>query len=418
MPPRKDSLNVHALLLTYKAEVKEISIPLGAGGNIDGTALKTLLKKKDAPEIVATYKCKSQALFLFGYTAGKPGTENKHELPPPYDSVLCFGDILLLASADANDWRKPVPFRSTDYEVFYTKAFGGFEDLDNEEDEELDEAEGEAEPEAEAEAEPEAEAEAEAEEDDEEDLDEGDDEEEVNQEDGDCIDEVAVPIPAHIPVKKRAKKGAASTTIVAGGAQLYASYFHVDAKDELVEEPYDAPYTTDKLIVHRKHILSALARLFKDLLQKSEVEELERCLYNGAIRRAGQRHIGKVWAHAPFLELYTMFAKHISANLLPSAYVNNGELFAKYKAGEVTFRELSEMDAYQLFEDRWKDCFLEQQIREKRQLEGNKAMATDRFLCKRCHKRECTYYELQTRSADEPMTIFITCLNCGKHWKE
>jgi hypothetical protein len=159
MPPRKDSLNVQALLLTYKAEVKEISIPLGAGGNIDGPVLKTLLKKKEAPEIVATYKCKSQALFLFGYTAGKAGTENKHELPPPYDSVLCFGDILLLASADASDWRKPVSFRSTDYEVFYTKAFGGFEDLENEEE---DEAEPEAEAEVDAEAEADADAEADA----------------------------------------------------------------------------------------------------------------------------------------------------------------------------------------------------------------------------------------------------------------
>jgi DNA-directed RNA polymerase subunit M/transcription elongation factor TFIIS len=413
MPQRKDGLTVQGLILTYKAEVKEITVPVSTNGSIDGAVLKALLKKKEAPEIVGTYKCKSQALFLFGYMTGKAGTENKHELPPPYDSVLCFGDILLLASTDANDWRKPTSFHSADYEVFYTKAFGGFEDLENEEDEEEAEAEVEAEVEAEAEAEAEAEEEEEEEEDDEE-----DDEEEVAQEDGDCIDEVAVPIPVHVPVKKRAKKGAASTTIVSGGAQVYASYFHVDLKEELIEEPYDSPYMTDKLVLHRKRILSTLTTLFTTLLEKSELEELERCIYNGAIRRAGQRHIGKVWAHTPFLELYIMFAKHISANLLPSAYVNNGELFAKYKAGEVTFRELSEMDAYQLFEDRWKDCFLEQQIREKRQLEGNKAMATDRFLCKRCHKRECTYYELQTRSADEPMTIFITCLNCGKHWKE
>ena len=113
-----------------------------------------------------------------------------------------------------------------------------------------------------------------------------------------------------------------------------------------------------------------------------------------------------------------MEAKHISANLHPGAYVQNTELFAKYKAGEVSFKEISEMDSYQLFEDRWKDSFLQQQIREKRQLEGNMSMATDRFLCKRCGKRQCTYYELQTRSADEPMTVFITCLNCGKHWRQ
>ena len=28
------------------------------------------------------------------------------------------------------------------------------------------------------------------------------------------------------------------------------------------------------------------------------------------------------------------------------------------------------------------------------------------------------YYELQTRSCDEPMTCFITCLDCGKRWKQ
>lgn len=28
------------------------------------------------------------------------------------------------------------------------------------------------------------------------------------------------------------------------------------------------------------------------------------------------------------------------------------------------------------------------------------------------------YYELQTRSADEPMTCFITCLDCGFKWKQ
>ena len=41
---------------------------------------------------------------------------------------------------------------------------------------------------------------------------------------------------------------------------------------------------------------------------------------------------------------------------------------------------------------------------------------TSIFLCSRCKKRRCTYYELQTRSGDEPMTQFVSCLNCGKKW--
>ncbi|KAM7491824.1 hypothetical protein LguiA_034745 [Lonicera macranthoides] len=43
--------------------------------------------------------------------------------------------------------------------------------------------------------------------------------------------------------------------------------------------------------------------------------------------------------------------------------------------------------------------------------------STDQFKCGRCGKRQCTYYQLQTRSADEPMTTFVTCVNCNNHWK-
>ena len=38
--------------------------------------------------------------------------------------------------------------------------------------------------------------------------------------------------------------------------------------------------------------------------------------------------------------------------------------------------------------------------------------------CSRCKKKtNCDYYQLQTRSADEPMTTFVTCLECNKQWK-
>jgi len=47
---------------------------------------------------------------------------------------------------------------------------------------------------------------------------------------------------------------------------------------------------------------------------------------------------------------------------------------------------------------------------------GNQT-TTDMFKCGKCGKRETTYYQLQTRSADEPMTTFHTCTNCGRRWK-
>lgn len=39
------------------------------------------------------------------------------------------------------------------------------------------------------------------------------------------------------------------------------------------------------------------------------------------------------------------------------------------------------------------------------------------FTCGRCKSTKTTSTQKQTRSADEPMTVFVLCLNCGKRWK-
>mmetsp|Transcript_39059 Transcript_39059/g.91222 ORF Transcript_39059/g.91222 Transcript_39059/m.91222 type:complete len:301 (+) Transcript_39059:89-991(+) len=48
----------------------------------------------------------------------------------------------------------------------------------------------------------------------------------------------------------------------------------------------------------------------------------------------------------------------------------------------------------------------------------NLGSASDMFQCKKCKKKECTFYQKQTRSSDEPMTVFITCKACGHEWRE
>mmetsp|Transcript_28461 Transcript_28461/g.51430 ORF Transcript_28461/g.51430 Transcript_28461/m.51430 type:complete len:312 (+) Transcript_28461:157-1092(+) len=39
------------------------------------------------------------------------------------------------------------------------------------------------------------------------------------------------------------------------------------------------------------------------------------------------------------------------------------------------------------------------------------------FTCGRCKSIKTTSTQKQTRSADEPMTVFVFCMNCGKRWK-
>lgn len=38
--------------------------------------------------------------------------------------------------------------------------------------------------------------------------------------------------------------------------------------------------------------------------------------------------------------------------------------------------------------------------------------------CPKCPNNEALFMELQTRSADEPMTIFYRCTKCRHNWKE
>jgi transcription elongation factor S-II len=112
-----------------------------------------------------------------------------------------------------------------------------------------------------------------------------------------------------------------------------------------------------------------------------------------------------------------VYQKENYINVL-SCYIGNKSLIERWKQGEFTLDSVGNLTYYELHPMNWKELKDQQVRRDKRILEGNLAMATDRFRCSQCKKKLCSYYELQTRSADEPMTIFVSCLNCGHKWKQ
>lgn len=48
---------------------------------------------------------------------------------------------------------------------------------------------------------------------------------------------------------------------------------------------------------------------------------------------------------------------------------------------------------------------------------SSNTILTNQFKCGKCKSRECKYSQAQTRSADEPMTVFVSCLSCGNQWR-
>ncbi|OQV15375.1 Transcription elongation factor A protein 1 [Hypsibius exemplaris] len=60
---------------------------------------------------------------------------------------------------------------------------------------------------------------------------------------------------------------------------------------------------------------------------------------------------------------------------------------------------------------------LSKEATEGRQMATTGGTETDLFQCGKCRQKKCTYNQVQTRSADEPMTTFVYCTNCGNRWK-
>ncbi|KAG0459459.1 hypothetical protein HPP92_022587 [Vanilla planifolia] len=97
----------------------------------------------------------------------------------------------------------------------------------------------------------------------------------------------------------------------------------------------------------------------------------------------------------------------------------NTDLRRRVLLGHIVPEKLVSMTAEEMASDERK--MANKQIQEKALFECERGAppkaTTDQFKCGRCGQRKCTYYQLQTRSADEPMTTFVTCVNCNNHWK-
>ena len=82
------------------------------------------------------------------------------------------------------------------------------------------------------------------------------------------------------------------------------------------------------------------------------------------------------------------------------------------------FGESNKLSVYDIFPDNWKELMDKKSKVDELKYKLKPEAMTDQFKCRKCFSRSCSYYEVQTRSADEPMTQFITCLDCKNRWKQ
>jgi DNA-directed RNA polymerase subunit M/transcription elongation factor TFIIS len=135
-------------------------------------------------------------------------------------------------------------------------------------------------------------------------------------------------------------------------------------------------------------------------------ENIEIGVFNFSIQQATEKKMVKQWSNPLFCELYLSKMKSLLYNVTPELIQSMDQPHL------VAFKPIHELKL-----SKWKDMLDRQEKREEHMFSNTLAANTTDFTCFKCKGNKCMYYQLQTRSADEPMTTFVTCVNCENHWK-
>ena len=165
--------------------------------------------------------------------------------------------------------------------------------------------------------------------------------------------------------------------------------------------------TIDKPEEFRSNIRNKICERLHD---ESHSRNLEKGIFNYALKEADLQKVVKKWDNRQFVQLYLDRLRSIMCNLSEDiiAHINDGTL----KPQVVAF-----MTHQELCQDKWAVLIDKKSKRDQQKFENNMAAATDTFTCRKCKSKKCTFYLQQVKAADEPMTVFITCIDCNNRWK-
>jgi DNA-directed RNA polymerase subunit M/transcription elongation factor TFIIS len=148
----------------------------------------------------------------------------------------------------------------------------------------------------------------------------------------------------------------------------------------------------------------------KILNNEKNSSNLEKGIFNYTLREAERHKIVKKWDNKHFVQIYVDHLRSIITNL-------KGDILKQLIEGNIKPHVVAFMTHQELCPEKWCQMIETKSKRDKNKFETNIAAATDAFTCRKCKGNQCTYYQMQTRSADEAMTTYISCIQCGTRWK-
>jgi len=160
---------------------------------------------------------------------------------------------------------------------------------------------------------------------------------------------------------------------------------------------------------------SSLIQL-KQYLLEPVAKQLEEAIYDSLIQTYKDHHV--VTPQSLHFQRFYQFQVRDLADLLDVQSKHyQFWLVAGLNDGVLDPKQVVIMKPWELSPAAWQPVI--QQFKNELSSLGKTSHASSTlFECGRCHKKDTSYYEMQTRSSDEPMTTYITCNNCGNHWKQ
>lgn len=158
----------------------------------------------------------------------------------------------------------------------------------------------------------------------------------------------------------------------------------------------------------RNNICKKINEILKNEKKSSN---LEKGIFNYALKEAQQKKVIKKWDNHLFVQIYITHLRSIMINL-------RGEILQQIIDGSLKPHLVAFMTHHEMQPDKWAALIDAKIKRDKNKFEVNMAASTDTFTCRKCKGNQCTYYFQQVRSSDEPMTCYISCILCGNRWKQ
>lgn len=142
---------------------------------------------------------------------------------------------------------------------------------------------------------------------------------------------------------------------------------------------------------------------------------LEKGIFNNTIKLCQIKNSPLKWTNQFFKYNYTKTARKILANI---TYTQNAvEVKRKIKNEILKAENVANMTHAELYPELWAEIKLKNMSKKIVLQNNNEELPDGMFKCGKCKSLKTTYYQMQTRSADEPMTTFVSCLNCNHRWK-